>query len=310
MTDSSHDSTPDPTPTTPPTPNPYADQTNPSVVLRLQEIRAVYDKIGLGGLWDTVLLPAIVRDPTLTSRELLQSGEVTGSEVYKQRFRANAGRVSKGLRALNPLDYVQLEETYKQTMAQAGLPKGFYDNPDDFNNWIENDVAPTEVQGRVAVAAKAYEALATNDPSQLQALRDMYGIERDGVMAYFLDGERALGLLERQQNAAIVKGAGANFGVDVSKDRAELLSGKGIGEPEARERFRTIAGETGNAARLGSLYGDDITQSDLVDEAFGVGNAEGVSSRKKKLASQERAQFSGSSGIGQGSLSQKKKSGL
>jgi hypothetical protein len=54
------------------------------------------------------------------------------------------------------------------------------------------------------------------------------------------------------------------------------------------------------------LYNSDITQDDLVKEQFGMAGGTDVTAKKKKLASQERAAFSGSSGIAQGSLSQKK----
>lgn len=285
-----------------------SDQTNPTILRRLAIIKDMYSKIGLGELFDTLILEEVVRDPNQTSREVLKSNKIQDSEVYKKRFKANDARIANGMKPLDPVDYVQLEETYKQYMQQAGLPKGFYDNPDDFQDWIGKGVAATEVQGRVQMAADAYQTLEANDPGQLQALRDMYGIGRDGVMAYFLDPDKATPLLEKQNQLAASKiaGAGNNFGVSTAKAQAESLAAKGVTEQEARERYRGISTEADQVSRLGAIYGDSVSSEDQVTEAFGLSGANEVTKRKKKLASQERAAFSGSSGIAQGSLSQKK----
>ncbi len=285
-----------------------SDQTNPTILRRLAIIKDMYSKIGLGELFDTLILEEVVRDPNQTSREVLKSNKIQDSEVYKQRFKSNDARIASGLKPLDPLEYVQLEETYKQYMQQAGLPKGFYDNPDDFQDWIGKGVSTAEVQGRVQMAADAYQTLEANDPGQLQALRDMYGVGRDGVMAYFLDPDKATSLLEKtnQLNASKIAGAGNNFGVSTAKAQAESLAAKGITEQEARERYRGISAEADQVAKLGGIYGDSVSSEDQVTEAFGLSGANEVTKRKKKLASQERAAFSGSSGIAQGSLSQKK----
>lgn len=285
-----------------------SDQTNPSTINRLDMIRQIYRDIGLGDIFETIILEQMVRDPSQSSREILNLGVVQNSEAYKARFKANEARVANGGKALSPLEYVQLEKTYEQYMRQAGLPKGFYDSPDDFQDWIGKDVAASEVQGRVAMAADAYNTLQQNDPGQLQALSDMFGVGRDGVMAYFLDPDKAVSLLDKQQQlgAAKVAGAGNNFGVTTSKDQAMSLAAKGISEPEARERYRSVAADSESVSKLGSIYGDAISEGEQVTEAFGLDGADKIARRKKKLASQERAAFSGTSGIAQGSLSQKK----
>lgn len=285
-----------------------SDQSNPSTLRRLAIIKDMYKKIGLGELFDTLILDEIVRDPNQTSREILRSNKIQESEVYKQRFKSNDTRVANGLKPLDPLEYVQLEETYKQYMGQAGLPKGFYDDPSDFQDWIGKGVSAAEVQGRVQTAAEAYQVLEANDPGQLKALSDMYGVGRDGIMAYFLDPDRAVSVLERQKQlgAAKIAGAGNNFGISTNKDQAETLSAKGVTEQEARERFRGVAADSEQVAKYGAIYGDSISENEQVTEAFGLDGADKISRRKKKLASQERAQFSGTSGIAQGSLSQKR----
>ena len=290
-----------------PAPDPnFGNTTNPSVVVRLKMIRETYEKLGLGDLWDEYILPAVVRDPSLSSSEILASGELQQTKAYKTRFKANEARVANGKNALSPLDYIQLEETYKQAMSQAGLPKGFYDDPSDFQNWIGNDVAPAEVQGRVAMAADAYTMLAENDPGTLKSLQDWYGIERDGVMAYFLDGDKAVSLLEKQkiQRQARLGGAAARHDVTVDASTANFMDSQGVQETD--QRFQQVGQETDAATRLGGLYQDGFGQKELVDEAFGTSGAVDANRKRKKLVSTEKAAFSGSSAVSQQSLAQRK----
>ncbi len=220
---------------------------------------------------------------------------------YKVRFKANAVRVQNNKSELSPGEYVQMEQSYRDLMGYAGLSNYF--GPDDFTKWIENDVSPMEAQQRVVTAKKAVE---TVDPAMKQALTDMYGVDSDGIAAYFLNPEKMVGVLEQQYNAAVVKGTASNFNVNVNKSTAEQIAGNQVGLQQAQQEFGQVADQTHEAARLGALYSDAITQDDLVKEQFGLQGGTDVTARKKKLASQERAAFSGSSGIGQTSLSKNK----
>ena len=285
----------------------FSDQTNPSTILRLNLIRDMYTKIGLGDIFNTIILSQIVQDPSRTSREILSSGIVQNSETFKARFKANDERIARGEKPLAPLEYVKLEETFKQYMGQAGLPKGFYDSTDDFQDWIGKGVSAAEVQGRVQVAADAYDAAKANDPGTLQALAEQ-GIDRDHVMAFFLDPDKGGSVVDKamQLKSAKVQGSGYNFGVNVSKGTADTLAGQGISQQDAQQNFGQVAAQKDSAERLSGVYGDGVSEQDLITESFGMSGAADVSRRKKKLASQERATFGGTSGIGQGSLSQKK----
>lgn len=220
---------------------------------------------------------------------------------YKQRFSANDKRKQQGLAELTPGEYVQLENQYRDLTKTAGLARYF--TGDDFTKWIENDVSPMEAQQRVATAKKAAEQV---DPAYKQAMTDMYGVDSDGLAAYFLNPERTTAVLEAQHNAAVIKGTASNFKVNLDAGTAELLAGQGVGGQEAQQGFGRVSDQRDAAGRLGALYNSDITQDDLVKEQFGMAGGTDVTAKKKKLASQERAAFSGSSGIAQGSLSQKK----
>ena len=54
--------------------------------------------------------------------------------------------------------------------------------------------------------------------------------------------------------------------------------------------------------RLGQLYGVQTSTDELVQETFGLGGGAEATTKKRKLASRERAAFGGSSALGQSSL--------
>ena len=223
------------------------------------------------------------------------------TDEYKQRFSANEKRKAAGLAELTPGEYVQLENQYRDLTKTAGLSRFFA--AEDFTKWLENDVSPMEAQQRVATAKKAADQV---DPAYKQAMADMYGVDLDGIAAYFLNPEKTMGVLESQHNAAIIKGTATNFKVGMDAGTAELLAGQGVGGQEAAQGFGRVSDQRDAAGRLGALYGDELSESDLVKEQFGLAGGTDVTTKKKKLASKERAAFSGTSGIAQGSLSQKK----
>jgi len=266
-------------------------------------VRAKFAEFGLESLFaklEQIWQEGFTQDDTAVILQRLST-----SDEYKQRFSANEARKRAGLSELSPGEYVQLENQYRDLTKTAGLGRFF--GPEDYTKWIENDVSPMEAQQRVVTAKKAVDNI---DPAYRRSMQQMYGIDSDGLAAYFLNPEKTTGILEQQHNAAVIKGTASNFNVDVGSGTAELLSARGVGQQEAQQGFNRVADQAASAERLGNLYNDTLSKDDLTAEQFGLDGAANVTAKKKKLASQERAQFSGSSGIAQGSLSQRKKSGL
>lgn len=217
---------------------------------------------------------------------------------YKQRFSANEARKKKGLPVLSPAEYVATEKAYRDVMANAGLPIGFYDSPSDFTQWLELDVSPTEVKQRVDVAASAVYGA---DKATLDYFRGWYS---DGDMiAYMLDQKRAVPIIEQQFRSATIAGAARNQGVTgLSRSTIEELGRTtSLTAEQAQQGLGFVAAEQGTASKLGQIYGSEIDAEDLVQEVF-KGDA-GATQKRRKLASKERASFSGSGGQSQSSLS-------
>jgi hypothetical protein len=262
-------------------------------------LQRMFDEYGLSSLWSR-------------AQELITQYGYSGDDnsalwlmleqepIYKERFKANEQRVKAGLSRLSPGSYVQLERQYRDLMKTAGLPNGFYDSIEDFTSWIGGDVSPMEAQDRVTRAA---DVAATADPDLKRALLEMYGVGEDGITAYFLDPEKATSVLERNANAARFRAAATRNGVGVSRDVAELAALNGINDQQARQGFAQVGAEAEALGNLGLIYGDRVSTEENVDATFGLSNqAQAIQKRKARLASQERAAFSGAGGVSRSSL--------
>lgn len=269
-----------------------------------------FTNYGLGDLWENALLPLIQGglDPNTQAGMDQIELNIRDTDVYKTRFKANEARKAAGLPELSIGSYIQAEQNYKEFMQAAGLPKSFYDEPEDFTRWIENDVSANEAQQRVSLARQWVQNL---DPNFRSTMLEDYGVDADHLTAFALDPDRGTALIEQTYNAAVFKGTAKNFGVDVSRDTAEQAYSSGVvSQQQAQQGFASVAEQRQTASKLGSLYGETLDEDALVKEQFNFDGADKVTEAKKKVTSLERANFSGTSGIGQNSLSKKKQSGL
>lgn len=218
------------------------------------------------------------------------------TQEYKQRFKANETRRAKGLPVLSPAEYLSVERSYREIMSSAGLPVGFYDQPQDFEKWIADDVSPVEIKARVDAAS---ELVNTIDPN-VRAYFERFYTQGD-LVAYALDRQRATTVLQRQVQAAQVGGAAAGAGIGIDRGLAEQIATRGVTGEQAGAGFGFVADERERVEMLGALYDENLTEQDLIQEVFF--NDPVAARRRRQLASRERAAFSGSSAINQRSLS-------
>lgn len=218
------------------------------------------------------------------------------SPEYQQRFSANTARQKAGLPVLSPAEYLSTEKSYRQIMEAAGLPPGFYDQPQDFQKFLEEDKSPQEIQQRVQDAT---DFVNKSDPQTLQQFKQWYST--GDMIAYALDPDRAVPLIEKAFNASRIAGQGNRQGIGVDQSTAELLANRGITQDQASQGFGLIAGEKPTTDKLSSIYGDGLTTNDLVKETFL--NDAAATQKRSVLASKERATFGGVTGTGQDTLS-------
>jgi hypothetical protein len=225
--------------------------------------------------------------------------ELQNTSEYKERFAANETRRKAGLPVLSPAEYLETESAYRQILNAAGLPKGFYDSPTDFRNWIAGDVSPTEVKGRVDLAVG--NTMQANTYST-QALKQLYGVDSSYITAYFLDDKKALPLLQKQSQVAAFGGEALRRGLELNPQNLEDFVTQGLSQSQVSQGFQAVAEALPNiqaiAARWGETFGQSELEQDLIAGTTGLGQA-----RRKRLASQERGLFSGFGGATPGGLS-------
>ena len=225
--------------------------------------------------------------------------------AFQQRFPANAARLKAGLPVLSPGQYIATEQSYAQVMQAYGLSSDFATNKDVFTKLLTADVSPTELNTRVSTAKQVVD---NTDPLVTQQLQQYYGLTQADMIAHVLDPSVATPIIEKQISAAQIGAESARYGVNVGQGQAEQLSNLGITQSQANQGFRNVAEQLPNTQALAARYGaygpaGDVGQA-LQAAAFGTTGAMQSQQELDRLRMQEVSQFSGSSGVGKGSISQ------
>lgn len=270
-----------------PAPASGPDQTQQSAWAYMQQQLDAYGLSSLAPIVQNLIAQGIT-DENQINLELQATNE------WKTRFAGNERLRAKGLPVLSVAEYLATEKAYFQAMSNYGLPSGFYDDPSDFAGFIANGMSPNELNERLA----AWNDLAKReDPAVKDQLRSM-GISDGDLLAYMIDPAKANSLIQAKFREATVGAAARRSGL--SAGNAQRLADLGITEQQAIQGYGMISEGLDEYSRAGSIYGDEFTQGDYEAEVFeGSGDA---ARKRKRLASRERGAFSGSSGVGQGSL--------
>lgn len=224
--------------------------------------------------------------------------ELQDTPEYQERFSANAARIKKGLTALTPSEYVNTEDAYRQVLRAYGLRQ--FDNDAYIQQFISNDMSPTEFSNRVVTAVQRVQ---NSDPAILKQLTQYYGIGKNDLVAYVLDPEQQFQEIERRVAAAEIGVAAGRQGLEAGQDVARQLAAQGVSKQEAEQGYARIAERLPAAEKLSDIYGgtmDAYRQSEAEQDVF---NSLASAQRKREaLRQREIASFSGSAGLGKTSL--------
>lgn len=215
--------------------------------------------------------------------------------AFKRRFKVIFDRRSKGLPAISPAEVLEYERRARQLFQEAGLPPGFYDSPDDFYNFLLNDVSISELNGRVEIARTMLYSVSQEDRLEMKRL---YGLSEGQEIAYVLDGKRALPLLQNQFAAARASGAALRSGYgQLALDEAEKLAIAGVSGQEAAQGFSTLVQSRQLFTALPGLEAseDTITRQEQLSGTF-TGNAL-AAERIRRRAEMRVAAFRGGGGF-------------
>lgn len=254
-------------------------------------LKSIFDSYGLGSLADKIY--GYVKNGE--SADTI-SIELQDTPEYKARFAGNELRKASGLPVLSPADYLATESSYKQIMQQSGMPTGFYDQNSDFNNWIGKNISPSEIQSRVDMAS---QATTLSNPDYRKALNQM-GIDDAHITAYFLDTNKALPYLQKAAATAQVGAEALRQNLQFDQGYAEQLATMGISADTARQGYQQIAGELDTMKALGGYYGEEWNQRSSEEASFGTTGGTEAQKKQRRLLSQERGAFGGSTGAAKG----------
>lgn len=224
------------------------------------------------------------------------------TQAYKQRFAGNELRKQKGLPVLSPAEYVATEAAYKSVMRIYGLPIGFYDQPDDFNKFIGNDVSPDELNQR---ARAAQQVFLSADPGARQIWQRFYGLSGGAAIASILDPTRALPVVERMAQAAQFGAIAERDGLEANRQRLERYSDLGITEGDITTAFQSIAATRQVDRNLSDRFGIRLDQETREkEELLRDGNA--ARARQRAYLS-EQALFANRAGANEDTLNNQRR---
>jgi hypothetical protein len=253
---------------------------------------AMLNEYNLGSLAN-VLKGLIVggdTDPNVLQLKLQDTQE------WKTRFAGNEILKQNGLPVMSVGEYLSTERSYAQVMRNYGLPAGFYDDPSDFSKWIGGSVSPNELQQR----AQAFADIANREDPAVTAQLQSMGMSQGDILAYIMDPDRAMPLVQKKYQQTILGSAARRAGVVADNSYLGHLADMGISEQQAAQGYGMIGEGLTDMQRMGDIYGEQFGQGDFESAVFDQ-NAD-ATRKQKRLASRERAEFGGSSGVGRGSL--------
>jgi hypothetical protein len=242
----------------------------------------------------------------LTATEALIKLKTNPSGAYAKRFAGNFARVKNGLNAISEAEYINLENSYANTLKAYGLSNMVSGNRDDnykkFAEYIAGDISAVEFKDRVDTVVTRVQ---NSDPGIKATLKSFYPEITDAdLVGYFLNPKENLPKLQEKVTASEIGAAATGMGLGTNVTTATDLAKYGVDQKMAREGYSSIAGVLPVATKLGDIYnetGVKYAQAEGEAEVF-KGNQD-AATKRKRLASMERAAFSGSSGVGQSSLS-------
>lgn len=229
--------------------------------------------------------------------------ELRNREEYKQRFKGMDYWKSRN-QTISEGEYIRMEREYRDALEALGPAYAGFTSNDYIAKLMLGGIGKDEVERRIGMAVNY---IVNDAPESVkQALRDQYGMTDMEMVAYMLDPKEVEADLQarynRSQLRAQVKGAAKDVGASLSERQAQEIADRDLGYGRVAMGLAEAMADAASYNRLASISGGSFSTSDAVADSFGLEGATAAKQQKKKLASQERARFSGSSGLGAKSL--------
>ena len=236
--------------------------------------------------------------------------ELRKTTAYINRFRGNEIRRKAGLNVVSEATYLELENSYNETLRAYGL-QGYFGvdrkaSQSRMADIIGNDISATEFKDRIdTVVTRVNNA----DPNIKATLKSFYNIEDNDLVKYFLNPKENLPKLQEKVLSAEIGNEALKQNLLTDVNTATALAQLGISKEEARKGYSGIREVLPTATKLGQIYdeeGINYTQATAEQEVFG--ELESAKRKRLRLAEKEVGTFSGASGLARGALGSNKSS--
>jgi hypothetical protein len=230
--------------------------------------------------------------------------ELRKTTAYINRFRGNEIRRAAGLNVIDESTYLELENSYNETLRAFGL-QGYFGidrkaSQSKMADIIGNDISATEFKDRIdTVVTRVNNA----DANIKTTLKSFYGIQDDDLVKYFLNPKENLPKLQEKVLSAEIGNEALKQNLLTDVTSATALAKLGITQEQARKGYEGIAAALPTATKLGQIYGEEginYTQKTAEEEVFG--QLESAKRKRVRLAEKEVGSFSGTSGLARGAL--------
>lgn len=255
-------------------------------------IQSYLDGYGLGSL-SAWALQMVTDNPNLD--EATFKAMLYETPEFKAAYPA-FDRLRQEGRGISVEDYRQYTMTVREQLDRWGIPQEMYGTTEKIGDLLINNVTAPEIGERIQRAA---EGVFSAPSETLDALRNLYGVDSGGLIAYWLDPEAAQPILERQWAASKIAGAAARQSAQMQKEQAERLLALGITEQQTEQAY----GAANDLRGLTGGDGETVTRDDIANAALGVDND--AAQRVRRVQSGRTARFSegGGAAEGQGGIS-------
>jgi len=276
---------------------------------KMQDEKARQDAFALlKDVFNSYGLPELATEIESYMKEGIGTAQATlrlkQSNAYKERFYGNELRRNAGLNVVSEAEYLDLENSYSQTLKAYGLQDyfGVGVTPNERKNRqkaiadvIGKDISAVEFKDRVSTAV---DRVKMADPATKSAFQQFYGIGEADLAKYFLDPSKTLVTLKEKATAAEIGGAAIGQGLPATAASAEDLARFGISREQAQIGYSAIAEELPTATKLGQIYDEEgITYGQAEAEQATFKQLASAKRKREQLVARETAAFQGSSGV-------------
>lgn len=260
-------------------------------------IRMILDSYGIGDELAEELIGYMTGGKGPEEAMLLIKQNPTGA--YKRRFAGNELRIAAGLNVMSEKDYLDLEDTYAETLRKYGLGNMLSTdrkaNQAMFAKYMANDLNAPEFKDRIALAT---ERVMNADAVTRGLFKQFYpNLTDSDLVAYFLSPTDTLTKLKEKVTSAEIGGIALSQGLETDITSAIDLAKFGVDKAAAIEGYSLIKDVLPTSQKLGNVYQEaGIKYDQASGEAEFFKQNQDAKLKRKRLESLERGSFSASAG--------------